>query len=436
MRRYRIPGATIAIVRDDGVAWTAVYGTLHSDDLLPVHSISKSVTARGVLEMHTGGILDLDDPVHRYLGDVPFGDATVRQLLSHRGGLPLGPIGVHFRPHSPVPSPGDRLQGPEFIPGAPPGAGFRYSNTGYAVVELVVEAAAGTGFQDAMERYALQPLGMDNATFHWYTREDGMLPPGHDHHGSPVAPYRYGDHAAGGLAATTEDIARFVRYSFEPTAQELHRSAGPLTGIYSAVAQGYGLGHFVETTGKGYTAVFHGGQGLGWMTHFHSIPELREGIVIITDSQRSWPFMGFILRDWSRWCGAGAVGMERIVLYTRLMAGVIALVALGTVAVFLRRTVRVLHHTAHIVWPGGTWGSRGWLCGGVALCILLAVAATRDYLVFASVFPRLVYPAAASMVLLAGCCVLYSSTAVPPPPEGRRGQTLITAMWPYCGWHA
>jgi hypothetical protein len=39
------------------------------------------------------------------------------------------------------------------------------------------------------------------------------------------------------------------------------------------------------------------------MTHFHSVPETGDGIVILTNSQRSWPFFSEILGDWAAWCG-------------------------------------------------------------------------------------------------------------------------------------
>lgn len=49
------------------------------------------------------------------------------------------------------------------------------------------------------------------------------------------------------------------------------------------------------------------------MTHFQSIPETGDGIVILTNSQRSWPAFAYILSDWTAWSGFSPAGMERII---------------------------------------------------------------------------------------------------------------------------
>ncbi len=72
------------------------------------------------------------------------------------------------------------------------------------------------------------------------------------------------------------------------------------------------MGYFIDSLSTGEVSVFSGGQGHGWMTHFQAIPETGDGIVILTNSQRSWPFIGYILKDWSEWRGESSVGMARI----------------------------------------------------------------------------------------------------------------------------
>ncbi len=64
-----------------------------------------------------------------------------------------------------------------------------------------------------------------------------------------------------------------------------------IPGLFGFAADAYGFRHFIETLPDRRRAVWHGGQGHGWMTHFHAIPESGDGIVILTNSQRSWPFM-------------------------------------------------------------------------------------------------------------------------------------------------
>ena len=61
------------------------------------------------------------------------------------------------------------------------------------------------------------------------------------------------------------------------------------------------------------------------MTHFHSVPETGDGIVILTNSQRSWPFFAYMLSDWAKWCGFSSVGMGRIVQARKALWALIGL---------------------------------------------------------------------------------------------------------------
>lgn len=97
-------------------------------------------------------------------------------------------------------------------------------------------------------------------------------------------------------------------------------------GIYSLVFDAYGLGHYLETLPSGSQAVAHGGQGTGWMTHFHAVPETGDGIVILTNSQRSWPLIAYVLTDWAKWSGFSTIGMSRIILGKNLLWAVVGLI--------------------------------------------------------------------------------------------------------------
>jgi hypothetical protein len=66
------------------------------------------------------------------------------------------------------------------------------------------------------------------------------------------------------------------------------------------------------------------------MTHFHFVPESGDGIVILTNSQRSWPFMAQVLRDWGQWNGFGTLKFGRIIFATTAMWTLIGLVLLAS----------------------------------------------------------------------------------------------------------
>lgn len=91
------------------------------------------------------GLVGLDDPVRQYLGNWELPESeyseqevTVRRLLSNSAGMPLGTIGVEYSPQSDVPSLRDTLAHKARLI-REPGSGFLYSNTGFNLLELLIE---------------------------------------------------------------------------------------------------------------------------------------------------------------------------------------------------------------------------------------------------------------------------------------------------------
>src|SRR6056297_2487611 len=111
--RYEVPGVTLALVKNGETVWAGAYGfadvkkqiQMTPKTVCRVESISKSVTARGVMKLVEMGAIQLDDPVCRHLkswefpeSDYDFKKVTIRHLLSHSSGLSLGTIGLDYTP--------------------------------------------------------------------------------------------------------------------------------------------------------------------------------------------------------------------------------------------------------------------------------------------------------------------------------------------------
>ena len=153
------------------------------DTVFQVGSISKPVTAWGVMRLVQQGKLDLDAPVDRYLTrwhlpPSPF-DAdgvTIRRLLSHSAGLnsqDYSPIATR-----PLPSLEQSLSGESGGVNArrgsddvritmAPGQQHSYSNGGYTLLQLAIEEVTGEPFARYMQREVLDPLGMTHSSFTW-----------------------------------------------------------------------------------------------------------------------------------------------------------------------------------------------------------------------------------------------------------------------------
>jgi CubicO group peptidase (beta-lactamase class C family) len=392
-----VPGAVIALIADGAPVWIGAFGmadpaaglAMTADTLFRVESISKPVTAWGAVRLAEVGRIDLDAPVDACLTrwHLPEGTAQITplMLLSHGAGIGLGDYAARFPPGAPRPDlPAHIAQ--DFAMIAAPASGFSYSDTGYNLLELVIEDCTGEDFAALMTREVLAPLGMATASFDW---TGAPMPVGHDLRGRPVAPYVYPGSASGGLHATAADIARFAAAGMAGAEQtvlspdglaDLHRRHVTVGGLFGFAAEGYGLGHFTETLSDGRAAVWHGGQGHGWMSHMHLVPETGDGIVILSNSQRAWPLFAAILRDWSESLGVAPVGMARVLWAELAARGAIAL---------------ALAFAALSFWVALSGGARPWLlraCAagiGAALILWPPWAAAQDYLFLFSILPGL-----------------------------------------------
>lgn len=355
MKTYDISGVAMALLHSGDMVWSNAYGYADQEHqrlmtveaVCRVESISKSVTAWGVMRLVEQGLLELDSPIQKNLRTwklpaTPFdpNQITVRRLLSGNTGLSLGTIGktVEYEPQTPMPTLQDFLN-QEVNWHQEPGSGFMYSNTGYSLLELLIEEVTGRDFAAYMADEILAPLGMKYSSFAWQEWFHSAIPTGYELNGSAVPPYVYPARASGGLFATVKDIASFVCAGMTgahvdcevlkwESIQQIYTPQVEIDGLFGFVADEYGFGHFIEILSDGRKAVWHGGQGHGWMTHFHSIPESGDGIVILTNSQRSWPFMAQVLSDWSGWLGIKPVKMGRITIAVKALWTLIGFVAL------------------------------------------------------------------------------------------------------------
>src|SRR5688572_29443505 len=193
--------------------------------LYQLASVSKAVTAWGVMKLVQDGRIGLDEPVLRHLkrwrfeGSEPFRDkVTVRHLLSHTAGLDDGLGYGGFLPGEAMQTIEQSLasakdstvgQSRSVKVVREPGTAISYSGGGYTVLQLLIEDVTGRPFADYMKETVLQPLGMTRATFDW--NELGSdLATAFDHDVVPQQPRRHLALASVSLYVTPRDMGRFV----------------------------------------------------------------------------------------------------------------------------------------------------------------------------------------------------------------------------------
>jgi D-alanyl-D-alanine carboxypeptidase len=163
----------------DGSRWSAAMGEadlgsgrpVTEDTPFVVGSITKTFVAALVLQLAEEGLLELDAPLSRWLPDYPdAGEISLRQLLNHTSGV--FNYFEHPRYNSIVFGGPQESWTPEEILSRfrrtghfPPGQGFRYSNTGYILLGLVIEAVTGNSLGDELRGRIFEPLGMNDTYF-------------------------------------------------------------------------------------------------------------------------------------------------------------------------------------------------------------------------------------------------------------------------------
>lgn len=299
----RVPGFSIALVRDFEVAWSSSWGvkraggqdSVADSTLFQAGSISKPVSAAAVLRLVQEGELELDRDVNDFLNTWRVaGDhsVTLRQILSHRAGFT-----VHGFPGYPRTEPIPSL--PELLDGKgntepiridiPPGTQDRYSGGGYCVLQLVVEDVTGKPFHQVARDLVLRPAGMTASTF-----EQPLPPPLHESAATGHLPdesvveggwHVYPEETAAGLWSTARDLARFV------AEVQLANSGKSSKLLSQQVAQemlspqadpSRGLGP--QLRGEGAAARFHhGGVNMGFMAWMVGLRDGGGGAAITTN---------------------------------------------------------------------------------------------------------------------------------------------------------
>ncbi|WP_273653657.1 serine hydrolase domain-containing protein [Cellulomonas fimi] len=167
-----VPGGAPPVVTVDGLADTSTGRAADASTPFHLCSTAKTVTAVVALRLARAGLLDLDADVRAVLDVevVPPGPGpTVRQLLSHHGGVVDAPDAFTPAPDE-APSTADVVAGrtphhagPVRVT-APPGVAFSYTDAGYCLVERVVETVTSSSFADVVHREVVEPLGLAATT--------------------------------------------------------------------------------------------------------------------------------------------------------------------------------------------------------------------------------------------------------------------------------
>ena len=311
MEHYGVPGVSIAVIKDNEIAWVKNYGVVNKDSkaavtdqtLFQAGSISKPVAAYGALRLVEQNKLDLDSDITNYLTSwkIPDSEFTkdkkvaLKHLLSHTGGLTVhGFLG--YSPDLPVPTLTQVLNGekpansPAIFVDKAPEESFRYSGGGYTIMQQAVIDVEGKPYPDALKNLVLQPLGMNNSTYDQPLRAadlamaaTGYLPDGSMTKGER---HTYPEMAAAGLWTTAADLAKFaidIQKSLKGESNDVLSRSMTEQMLTPYIEDFIGLGIFLpEYEGESYYG--HGGWDEGFSSEMVAHKTKGYGVVVLTNS--------------------------------------------------------------------------------------------------------------------------------------------------------
>lgn len=319
LERGDIPGLTLVIVRDGKPDYIGNFGysdlekkiRVTNDTLFEIGSTTKAFTALAALKAEAEGKINLDDKVSKYIpwfkphfnGSTP--DITLRQLLYHVSGIP-------FQSIQDIPlgdDPNALQQTVQNIKDIElesfPGTQYKYATVNYDVVAYVLELQLGKKYDEYMQEYILNPLGMKNSMI-GIRRDDPVLAKkiatgyktGFFTARKYDAPAYRGNHPAGYLVTNGKDIARWLKIQMglekcelSPLIEKSHMGNDRVPPFMTEVGIAtYGYGWMISLSGNKW--IYHGGNNPNYTSFFVFSPLKKIAIGVITNSNSNMtPFI-------------------------------------------------------------------------------------------------------------------------------------------------
>ena len=302
---HSIPSLSVAVALGKIILWEEGFGwadrehriaaTPHT--MYSLASISKPITATGLMILKERGLLHLDHPINTYLGDSQLQswmgnaeEATVRRIANHTSGLPL-----HYQffyqdePYLP-PSMSETIRRyGNLVTNS--GERFQYSNLGYGILGEVIARLSGKSYADFLREEVFLPLGMLRASVNIGPGLELFQAQRYASDGVRYPFYDFDHPGASAVYCSAHDLVRFGMFHLkqhlpdqkailsEETLNEMQRISTYQNGI-----EGYGLGWATYDGIESHHIVGHGGGMGGVNTLLRMVPSAQVVVVVLTNT--------------------------------------------------------------------------------------------------------------------------------------------------------
>lgn len=328
LKTFDVPGMSVGIIKDGKMVYAKGFGVnsltanqkMDENTLVGIASNSKGFTGTALAILADEGKLNFDDKVTKFLPEFRMYDPyvtqeiTIKDLITHRAGLGLGQGDLMFFPEGGNLTVNDIIHNVRYLK---PEHSFRntmdYNNIMFIVAGEVIKRVSGLSWAEFIEQRILKPVGMKSSFGNYNCAKAAGVKNIIDAH-APVdgkviqVPHDWNEtaDAAGGIISNITDMATWADFLMngfttkdgeklvsDKQIQQLWnlQIATPvaLKNAYDSNFGGYGLGWFL-TDVKGHKQVYHTGGLIGTVTQFTLIPDMKLGIIVLTNQQSGAAF--------------------------------------------------------------------------------------------------------------------------------------------------
>ncbi len=328
LKTFDVPGMSVGIIKDGKTFYAKGFGVsslttkqkMDENTLVGIASNSKGFTATALAILADEGKLNFDDKVTKFIPEFQMYDSyvsqevTVKDLITHRAGLGLGQGDLMFFPEGGNLTVKDIIHNVRYLK---PENSFRatldYNNIMFIVAGEVIHRVSGLSWAEFIEQKIMKPVGM-TSSFGSYSRAKAAKVSNIIDAHAPVdgkviqVPHDWNEtaNAAGGIISNIKDMAIWAeclmngfttkdgkKLVSDKQIQQLWNlqisTPVALKNPYDSNFGGYGLGWFL-TDVKGHKQVYHTGGLIGTVTQFTLIPDMKLGIIVLTNQQSGAAF--------------------------------------------------------------------------------------------------------------------------------------------------
>jgi CubicO group peptidase (beta-lactamase class C family) len=301
-----VPSVAVAVAQHGKIIWEEGFGWANREERIPatentmysLASISKPITATGLMTLVQAGKIDLDTPINDYLGDAKVKarigdakDATVRRVANHSSGLPL-----HYQfffSNEPYQKPSydeTILRYGNVV--TIPGEHYQYSNLGFGIVGYVLSRVSGASYPDFMRDSVFLKLGMTHTSVDVGPGLEKFQAIRYDEKGNPIPFYDFDHPAASAVFSSAHDLVRFGMFHLKDhlSDQSAILSDASIDAMHQPTMEtgdssGYGIGWAVDDRPDGYRVVTHNGGMPGVSTFLVLVPSEDIAVAVLMNGE-------------------------------------------------------------------------------------------------------------------------------------------------------